>query len=224
MSLPIDTILCGDCLSVLKTLPDESIHCCVTSPPYYGLRDYGMDAQIGREDTPEEYIARLTAVFREVMRVLRPDGTLWLNIADSYCGTSGKGTARDPKYPNGRNGQIVSLSRMVQGCKPKDMIGIPWMLAFPLRGAGWYLRNDIIWAKGNPMPESIKDRCTRSHEHIFLFSKSKRYFYDWQAIAEPIAPTTALRKKTGAAWASILLPFPVSRKPKISTSPEKKAA
>ena len=108
MSLPIDTILCGDCLSVLKTLPDESIHCCVTSPPYYGLRDYGMDAQIGREDTPEEYIARLTAVLREVMRVLRPDGTLWLNIADSYCGTSGKGTARDPKYPNGRNGQIVS--------------------------------------------------------------------------------------------------------------------
>lgn len=178
----IDTILCGDCLSVLKTLPDDSIHCCVTSPPYYGLRDYGMDAQIGREDTPEEYIARLTAVFREVMRVLRPDGTLWLNIADSYCGTSGKGTARDPKYPNGRNGQIVSLSRMVQGCKPKDMIGIPWMLAFSLRGAGWYLRNDIIWAKGNPMPESIKDRCTRSHEHIFLFSKSKRYFYDWQAM------------------------------------------
>ena len=198
MSLPIDTILCGDCLSVLKTLPDESIHCCVTSPPYYGLRDYGMDAQIGREDTPEEYIARLTAVFREVMRVLRPDGTLWLNIADSYCGTSGKGTARDPKYPNGRNGQIVSLSRMVQGCKPKDMIGIPWMLAFSMRGAGWYLRNDIIWAKGNPMPESIKDRCTRSHEHIFLFSKSKRYFYDWQAIAEPIAPTTALRKKKRA--------------------------
>ena len=208
MNLPIDTILCGDCLFVLKTLPDDSIHCCVTSPPYYGLRDYGMDAQIGREDTPEEYIARLTAVFREVMRVLRPDGTLWLNIADSYCGTSGKGTARDPKYPNGRNGQIVSLSRMVQGCKPKDMIGIPWMLAFSLRGAGWYLRNDIIWAKGNPMPESIKDRCTRSHEHIFLFSKSKRYFYDWQAIAEPIAPTTALRKKNGRGVGKYSSPVP----------------
>ena len=169
MMLPLDTIHCGDCLAVLKTLPDESVHCCVTSPPYYGLRDYGMDAQIGREDSPEEYIARLTAVFREVWRVLRRDGTLWLNIADSYCGTNSKGSTRDPKYPQGRNGQSVSLSHTVKNCKPKDLIGIPWMLAFSLRGEGWYLRNDIIWAKGNPMPESTKDRCTRSHEHIFLF-------------------------------------------------------
>ena len=163
MMLPLDTIHCGDCLAVLKTLPDESVHCCVTSPPYYGLRDYGMDAQIGREDSPEEYIARLTAVFREVWRVLRRDGTLWLNIADSYCGTNSKGSTRDPKYPQGRNGQSVSLSHTVKNCKPKDLIGIPWMLAFSLRGEGWYLRNDIIWAKGNPMPESTKDRCTRSH-------------------------------------------------------------
>lgn len=175
MTLPLDTILCGDCLTVLKTLPDESVHCCVTSPPYYGLRDYGMDAQIGREDSPEEYIAQLTAVFREVWRVLRPDGTLWVNIADSYCGTNSKGSTRDPKYPQGRNGQSVSLSRTIRNCKPKDLIGIPWMLAFSLRGEGWYLRNDIIWAKGNPMPESTKDRCTRSHEHIFLFTKSKKY-------------------------------------------------
>ena len=130
MTLPLDTILCGDCLAVLKTLPDESVHCCVTSPPYYGLRDYGMDAQIGREDSPEEYIAQLTAVFREVWRVLRPDGTLWVNIADSYCGTNSKGSTRDPKYPQGRNGQSVSLSRVVKNCKPKDLIGIPWMLAF----------------------------------------------------------------------------------------------
>ena len=131
MPLPLDTILCGDSLQMLKTLPDESVHCCVTSPPYYGLRDYGMDAQIGREDTPEEYIARLTAVFREVWRVLRMDGTLWVNIADSYCGTGSKGQYRDPKYPDGRSGQGVSLSRSMRGVKQKDMIGIPWMLAFP---------------------------------------------------------------------------------------------
>ena len=197
MTMELDTILCGDSLNVLKALPESSVHCCVTSPPYYGLRDYGMDAQIGREATPEEYISRLTAVFREVRRVLRPDGTLWVNIADSYCGTGSKGDTRDPKYPQGRNGQNISLCQAVRGCKQKDMIGIPWMLAFALRADGWYLRNDVIWAKGNPMPESTKDRCTRSHEHIFMLTKSRRYFYDWLAIAEPIAPTTALRKKAG---------------------------
>ena len=172
MSLPIDTILCGDCLSVLKTLPDDSIHCCVTSPPYYGLRDYGMDAQIGREDTPEEYIARLTAVFREVMRVLRPDGTLWLNIADSYCGTSGKGTARDPKYPNGRNGQIVSLSRMVQGCKPKDMIGIPWMLAFSLRGAAGICATTLFGQKEIPCRKVSKTGVPAAMNTFSCFPKA----------------------------------------------------
>lgn len=144
MTMELDTILCGDSLNVLKALPESSVHCCVTSPPYYGLRDYGMDAQIGREATPEEYISRLTAVFREVRRVLRPDGTLWVNIADSYCGTGSKGDTRDPKYPQGRNGQSISLCQAVRGCKQKDMIGIPWMLAFALRADGWYLRNDII--------------------------------------------------------------------------------
>lgn len=208
MTMELDTILCGDSLNVLKALPESSVHCCVTSPPYYGLRDYGMDAQIGREATPEEYISRLTAVFREVRRVLRPDGTLWVNIADSYCGTGSKGDARDPKYPQGRNGQNFSLCQTVRGCKQKDMIGIPWMLAFALRADGWYLRNDVIWAKGNPMPESTKDRCTRSHEHIFMFTKSRRYFYDWLAIAEPITPTTALRKKAGRGVGKYSAPVP----------------
>ena len=208
MMMELDTILCGDSLNVLKALPEGNVHCCVTSPPYYGLRDYGMDAQIGREATPEEYISRLTAVFREVRRVLRPDGTLWVNIADSYCGTGSKGDTRDPKYPQGRNGQNISLCQAVRGCKQKDMIGIPWMLAFALRADGWYLRNDVIWAKGNPMPESTKDRCTRSHEHIFMLTKSRRYFYDWLAIAEPIAPTTALRKKAGRGVGKYSAPVP----------------
>lgn len=133
MMMELDTILCGDSLNVLKALPEGSVHCCVTSPPYYGLRDYGMDAQIGREATPEEYISRLTAVFREVRRVLRPDGTLWVNIADSYCGTGSKGDTRDPKYPQGRNGQNISLCQAARGYKQKDMIGIRG--CWPLRSA-----------------------------------------------------------------------------------------
>lgn len=222
MTMELDTILCGDSLDVLKALPESSVHCCVTSPPYYGLRDYGMDAQIGREATPEEYISRLTAVFREVRRVLRPDGTLWVNIADSYCGTGSKGDTRDPKYPQGRNGQNISLCQAVRGCKQKDMIGIPWMLAFALRADGWYLRNDVIWAKGNPMPESTKDRCTRSHEHIFMLTKSRRYFYDWLAIAEPIAPTTALRKKAGRGVGKYSSPVPGQPQTQNINKPRKK--
>ena len=196
-SLAIDSIYVGDCLDVMKLLPDDSIHCCVTSPPYYALRDYGMDAQIGRETTPKEYISRLTEVFAEVRRVLRPDGTLWLNISDTYAGKGNAGMCLDPKNPKGRNGQVVALNNKVEGCKSKDMIGIPWMLAFALRDAGWYLRNDIIWMKDNPMPESVKDRCARCYEHIFLFSKSKKYFFDYKAISEPIAPTTAEQLKRG---------------------------
>ncbi len=169
----------------------------MTSPPYYALRDYGIDGQIGREETPTQYISRLTEVFTEVRRVLRPDGTFWLNIADTYCGKSNQGDYTDPKYPNGRNGQAVALNRYVEGCKPKDMIGIPWMLAFALRDEGWYLRNDIIWMKENPMPESVKDRCARCYEHVFLLTKSKQYAFDHMAIAEPIAATTADRLKRG---------------------------
>ena len=196
-TIQLDIIHTGDCLEVLKTLPDESVHCCVTSPPYYALRDYGMEEQIGREATPKEYISRLTEVFTEVRRVLRSDGTLWLNIADTYAGKGNQGDFVDPKNPKGRNGQAVALNYKVEGCKPKDMIGIPWMLAFALRDSGWYLRNDIIWMKENPMPESCKDRCSRCYEHIFLLSKSRKYFFDAKAISEPIAPATAEWLKRG---------------------------
>ncbi len=142
-TIQLDIIHTGDCLEILKTLPDDSVHCCVTSPPYYALRDYGMEAQIGRETTPKEYISRLTEVFTEVRRVLRPDGTLWLNISDTYAGKGNQGDFIDPKNPNGRNGQAVALNNKVEGCKPKDMIGIPWMLAFALRDTGWYAETQI---------------------------------------------------------------------------------
>ena len=193
----LDTIINRDALFALRELPDESVNCCVTSPPYYALRDYGLDAQIGREDTPEQYIERLVAVFRELRRVLRSDGTFWLNIADTYCGTGSKGNHADPKNPKGRNGQQVAMNHRARGCKQKDLIGIPWLLAFALRADGWYLRSDIIWQKDNPMPESVKDRPTRCYEHIFLLTKSKQYYYDAQSIAEPTAPTTAARYRTG---------------------------
>ncbi len=224
MTVPVNTILCGDCLDVLKTLPDESVHCCVTSPPYYALRDYGMDAQIGREETPEQYIARLTEVFREVKRVLRSDGTFWLNISDTYCGTGGKGDARDPKYPMGRNGQSVALNRTVRGCKQKDLIGIPWMLAFSLRADGWYLRNDVIWEKANPMPESAKDRCTRCYEHVFLLTKSKKYYFDWLAVAEPISPNTAARKLAGRGFGKYSVAIPGQPQPQNINKPREAGA
>lgn len=195
-------IINRDCLAALRDLPDESVNCCVTSPPYYALRDYGMDAQIGREDNPEEYIRRLVLVFHEVRRVLTADGTLWLNIADTYCGTGNKGGYLDPKNPKGRNGQSVSLARRASECKQKDMIGIPWLLAFALRADGWYLRSDIIWCKANPMPESCKDRPSRCYEHVFLLTKSKKYYYDALAIAEPIADGTAARYKGGRSASS----------------------
>ena len=195
--LRTDTIINRDALYALRELPEESVHCCVTSPPYYALRDYGLDMQIGREDTPEQYIDRLTEVFRELRRVLRSDGTLWLNIADTYCGTGNKGYHADPKNPKGRNGQQIARNNRVSGCKQKDLIGIPWLLAFALRADGWYLRSDIIWQKENPMPESVKDRLSRCYEHIFLFSKSKKYFFDYKAISEPIALATAERLKRG---------------------------
>lgn len=156
-----------------------------------------MDEQIGREATPKEYISRLTDVFTEVRRVLRSDGTLWLNISDTYAGKANQGDYVDPKNPKGRNGQAVALNQKVEGCKPKDMIGIPWLLAFDLRDSGWYLRNDIIWMKENPMPESVKDRCARCYEHIFLFSKSRKYHFDHKAISEPISAATAQRLKRG---------------------------
>jgi DNA modification methylase len=187
----INQIYNSECLQGLKSLPDNSIHCCVTSPPYYGLRDYGNDSQIGLEKTPEEYIQKLVDVFREVNRVLTKDGTLWLNIGDSYAGSM-KGAAGYPdnamNYKQGTNRGTLGKATLVKqctGCKSKDLIGIPWMLAFSLRSDGWYLRQDIIWSKPSVMPESVKDRCTKSHEYIFLLSKNKKYYFDNESIAEP---------------------------------------
>jgi len=175
-------ILTGDCVETLKELEDESIHMCVTSPPYYGLRDYGHDGQIGLEETPEEYVQKMVEVFREVKRVLRDDGTLWLNIGDSYAG-SGKGGQSAEKRSKGWQPEYGNKGA-TYGLKPKDLIGIPWMLAFALRADGWYLRQDIIWHKPNPMPEPVKDRCSKAHEYIFLLSKNKKYYYDVEAIKE----------------------------------------
>jgi DNA modification methylase len=178
------SILQGDCLDVLKTLPDQSIQCCVTSPPYYGLRDYGVSGQIGLEETPEIYINKLVAVFQEVKRVLKDDGTLWVNMGDSYW-------ANRPTNGQSYNDNEVQRKRAGGSerpdIKPKDLIGIPWMLAFALRADGWWLRSDIIWAKPNPMPESVTDRPTKSHEYIFLLAKSQHYYCDMDAIKEPAA-------------------------------------
>lgn len=176
----METILCGDALEQLRTLEPESVHTCVTSPPYYNLRDYGAAGQIGMEETPEEYIAKLVDVFREVRRVLRPDGTLWVNIGDSYATRSG------PQPPaNTRNAHGHTRKEPPDGYKCKDLMGIPWLLAFALRADGWYLRQDIIWHKTNAMPESVQDRCTKAHEYIFLLSKSAHYYFDAAAIREP---------------------------------------
>jgi DNA modification methylase len=177
----------GSCSDRLCELPDRSIQTCVTSPPYYGLRDYGVEGQLGLEPTPDEYVSRMVEVFRDVRRVLRDDGTLWLNIGDSYAANRGyqvpstKGGAKHgPAQAAGGRGSVVP-----EGLKPKDLIGIPWMLAFALRADGWYLRQDIIWHKPNPMPESVRDRCTKAHEYIFLLSKSGRYYFDGEAIKQP---------------------------------------
>ena len=169
-------------------VPDKSIHTVVTSPPYWGLRDYGTDKQIGLEPTPEEYCANMVAVFREIRRVLRDDGTVWLNLGDSYSSGSRTTTTND----SFRGDTLVNTTRtpVVEGVKPKDLIGIPWRVAFALQASGWYLRSDIIWSKPNPMPESVQDRPTKAHEYIFLLSKSQNYYYDADAIRESLAPTS----------------------------------
>lgn len=199
-------ILTGNCLDILGKLPEQSFHTCVTSPPYFGLRDYGVDEQLGLEKTPEQYVENMVNVFREVRRVLRDDGTLWLNIGDSYVATGGE-------YKNGSqgkssivgktspesvpcNGRVSRRKAMeAEGLKQKDLIGIPWMLAFALRADGWYLRQDIIWHKPNPMPESVEDRCTKAHEYIFLLSKSAKYYFDSDAIRQPLSQSTVQRDK-----------------------------
>jgi DNA modification methylase len=199
---------CGDSLTILRTLPAESVHCCVTSPPYWGLRDYGVEGQLGLEPSPEAYTAKMVQVFREVRRVLRDDGTLWLNLGNSYARNPAKGG----NGPSGKNGygegyaeaqHIRSESQGTSdgfvgrgdraavrdggGLGNKQLVGIPWRVAFALQADGWYLRSDIIWAKPNPMPESVTDRPTKSHEYLFLLAKSERYYYDAEAIAEPAA-------------------------------------
>lgn len=183
-------IICGDALNELKKLADNSIDCCVTSPPYYQLRDYGVEGQIGLEKTLDEYISKLVVIFNEVKRVLKPDGTLWINIADSYAG-SGKGRNTNGKHNNKHANSIANRGQRYGNlsktpcCKPKDLLGVPWTLALALRDNGWYLRQEIIWNKPNCMPESVTDRCTKSHESIFLLSKSRKYYFDWQIIQEP---------------------------------------
>lgn len=215
-------IIIGDAREQLKLLPDESVHCCVTSPPYFGLRDYGVAGQIGLEPTPELFVDEMVSLFREVRRILRDDGTLWLNLGDSYAG-SGRGgnpTEATSTLEGGQASQCASMINRTRGSqlsagfheaaraagsigrswvpappclKQKDLIGAPWMVAFALRADGWYLRQDIIWAKPNPMPESVQDRCTKAHEYVFLMSKSQRYFYDSDAIAEGMAEASIVR-------------------------------
>lgn len=194
-----------DCVEGLKTLPNNCIDCCVTSPPYYALRDYGVEGQIGLEETPQAYIDRLTDVFMEVYRVMKPQGTLWLNIGDSYWGGGWRNASFNEHSGNIQKGSkgtycgdTMPACKGKQGdYKPKDLIGIPWMLAFSLRSAGWYLRQDIIWHKPNPMPESVTDRCTKSHEYIFLMSKSQRYYFDYEAISEPCADQSRTNYQSG---------------------------
>ena len=176
-------LILGDALDQLTALGSGSVQCCVTSPPYFNLRDYGVLGQIGLEDSPEAFVARLVDVFREVKRVLKDDGTLWLNIGDSYAGAGG-GVQGVSGGGSTRTFQMRQLGAKM-GAKPKDLLGIPWLLAFALRADGWFLRSDIIWYKPNAMPESVTDRPTSAHEHVFLLSKRDRYFYDADAIAEP---------------------------------------
>ncbi len=184
------TVLTGDAIEQLRTLPSDSLQCCVTSPPYWGLRDYGHGEQIGLEKTPEEYVSNMVEVFRELRRVLRKDGTLWLNLGDSYAG-SGKGAwdnkdggQKEVYIPDADSPQAL-LPKIPPGLKPKDLCGIPWRVAFALQSDGWWLRQDIIWNKANCMPESVTDRCTKSHEYLFMLTKAARYYYDADAIKEP---------------------------------------
>ncbi len=194
---PTAELIVGDARKELARFADGSFQCCVTSPPYWGLRDYGIDGQIGAEVRVDDYIADLVAVFREVRRTLRDDGTLWLNIGDSY--TSGGRTWRDSDEKNPARGMSYRAPTP-DGLKPKDLIGVPWRLAMALQADGWYLRADIIWHKPNCQPESVKDRPTRSHEYVFLLSKSEQYFYDHEAIREPTTQGDGVRNRR-TVWA-----------------------
>lgn len=191
-------IIVGDCLASLRAMPAQCVHTCVTSPPYFGLRDYGHEGQIGLEENPAAFVAKLVEVFREVRRVLRDDGTLWLNLGDSYASNGGhadyKCNDRRGRYNIGNRPEHENREfRSAGGLRPKNLIGIPWRVAFALQSDGWYLRQDLIWHKPNPMPESVRDRCTKAHEYIFLLSKSERYYFDGEAIAEEVAESSVAR-------------------------------
>lgn len=178
----MNKIIIGDCLKILPTLASNSVDCCVTSPPYWGLRNYQVDGQLGLEKTPEEYVDKLVVVFAEVKRVLKKEGTCWLNLGDSYAGSSMTGGTNSFQSTNTMFAE--KPKELPSGLKPKDLCGIPWRVAFALQADGWWLRQDIIWAKPNPMPESVTDRCTKSHEYIFLLTKSTKYYFDYKAIQE----------------------------------------
>lgn len=200
-------LLVGDARQLLSQMPDGYFDCIVTSPPYWGLRDYGVPGQIGAEATVDDYITDLVRLFREARRTLAEDGTLWLNIGDSY--TSGGRTWRDADAKN--KGRAMDYRAPTpEGLKPKDLIGVPWKLTFALQADGWYLRTDIIWNKPNCQPESVKDRPTRAHEYVFLFSKSERYYYDWQAIMEPAADPKQKSKNRRTVWNINTEPYPGS--------------
>ncbi len=200
-------LLVGDARQTLLQMPNRHFDCIVTSPPYWGLRDYGVPGQIGAEPTVDDYIADLVSLFREARRTLADDGTLWLNIGDSY--TSGGRTWRDADAKN--KGRAMDYRAPTpEGLKSKDLIGVPWRLAFALQTDGWYLRTDIIWNKPNCQPESVKDRPTRAHEYVFLFSKSEKYYYDWRAIMEPAADTNKKLKNRRTIWNIKTEPYPGS--------------
>jgi DNA modification methylase len=214
--MPKVDLRCGDALALMREMESGSVQTCVTSPPYWGLRDYGVAGQLGLERTPQEYVASMVEVFREVRRVLRDDGTLWLNLGDSYCGywgdkkalAEGRPSAADTNgWTNGFNMNAKPKYATLRdtGIKPKDLIGIPWRVAFALQADGWWLRSDIIWAKPNPMPESVTDRPTKSHEYLFLLTKAARYYYDAKAIAEP-SVTDDPRRPYGSPGANALDP------------------
>jgi DNA modification methylase len=191
------TILVGDVRQRLKDIPDNTVQACITSPPYWGLRDYGHDGQIGLEQSPAEYVAEMVAVFKEVRRVLKDDGVLWLNLGDSYNGSGGAGG--DYSLGGLKEGQPKYPGRNVSTLKPKDLVGIPWRVAFALQEAGWWLRQDVIWHKPNPMPESVTDRCTKAHEYLFMLTKNNRYFFDRMAISEPAIYAEEHARKT-TSW------------------------
>lgn len=194
----MNQIFFGDCRNLMTDLINQNVkvQTCITSPPYFGLRDYGVDGQLGLEATVDEYVQNMVEVFRLVRELLHDDGTLWLNLGDSYAG-SGRGMTRtglnDGKNPKTKNLVLPKQNASQSNLKPKDLIGIPWRVAFALQADGWYLRQDIIWSKPNPMPESITDRCTKAHEYIFLFSKSRRYYFDHESIKEPVAESSLKR-------------------------------